>query len=268
MPGGLLQGSRLARSATFRPLTGRVEQALLEVPEGLDNPPRFVTVVLAAAMESIGGKPVGAEQMTALCVADRQFLMLRLAGLLDGDLLWLTTQCRSCSAPFDIEVSRCSPPVKRAGAGYPVATVDLQGRQVRLRVPTGADQEQIVFLEDEQALRELLICCLVAEDGMAPSSALVDGLSEADIQAIEDALEEASPAVVTRLLAHCPECAHEQIVTFDPYSLVGAVRDTFYQEVHNLALTYHWSEAEILALPRERRRLYLRLTDRARGMYD
>jgi len=36
--------------------------------------------------------------------------------------------------------------------------------------------------------------------------------------------------------------------------------------VHTLAWYYHWSEAEILALPRARRQLYLSRIDRARGM--
>jgi hypothetical protein len=39
-----------------------------------------------------------------------------------------------------------------------------------------------------------------------------------------------------------------------------------YDEVHTLAWHYHWSEAEILALPRVRRQLYLSRVDRARGM--
>jgi hypothetical protein len=39
-----------------------------------------------------------------------------------------------------------------------------------------------------------------------------------------------------------------------------------YDEVHALAWHYHWSEAEILALPRVRRQSYMSRVDRARGM--
>lgn len=35
--------------------------------------------------------------------------------------------------------------------------------------------------------------------------------------------------------------------------------DRLYQEVHHLALHYHWSEAEILRLPRGKRQRYLGL---------
>ncbi len=45
-----------------------------------------------------------------------------------------------------------------------------------------------------------------------------------------------------------------------------AARGRFlYREVHTLARYYHWSEVDILALSRERRRRYLALIDRALG---
>ena len=39
-----------------------------------------------------------------------------------------------------------------------------------------------------------------------------------------------------------------------------------FREVHSLAFYYHWTEAEILGLARERRRMYLSLlSDAVRG---
>ena len=35
--------------------------------------------------------------------------------------------------------------------------------------------------------------------------------------------------------------------------------DTLYRDVHHLALHYHWSEGEILAMPRSKRLRYLSL---------
>jgi len=67
--------------------------------------------------------------------------------------------------------------------------------------------------------------------------------------------------------AACPACGAPHVIDTDPYralSLQSAGR--LLQEIHILAATYHWGEAEILALPLERRRIYLDLIDRARGM--
>ena len=44
--------------------------------------------------------------------------------------------------------------------------------------------------------------------------------------------------------------------------------DSLDREVHTLAMQYHWSETDILSLPRERRRRYLRLIDRERGVHS
>jgi len=41
--------------------------------------------------------------------------------------------------------------------------------------------------------------------------------------------------------------------------------DALYQELHLLALHYHWGEADILRLPTSKRRRYLRLLARHVG---
>ena len=76
-------------------------------------------------------------------------------------------------------------------------------------------------------------------------------------------MEEAAPQVDLTLEAHCPECARAFAVPFD---LLGfflgeckTSRALLYREVHYLAYHYHWSEQDILALPREKRRTYIAL---------
>jgi hypothetical protein len=46
------------------------------------------------------------------------------------------------------------------------------------------------------------------------------------------------------------------------------VRERLYEEVHVLALHYHWAEAAILALPTTKRRRYLALLARHLGGSD
>ena len=55
-------------------------------------------------------------------------------------------------------------------------------------------------------------------------------------------------------------------MVLDPYVCLGAADGGLFLDIHILASVYHWSEREILAMPRERRRLYLSLVDRSRGM--
>ena len=64
----------------------------------------------------------------------------------------------------------------------------------------------------------------------------------------------------------CPECGADNRVSIDPYFCLGRVSQDLFGDIHRLASHYHWSEAEILAMPRWRRQRYLALIDRSRGM--
>lgn len=255
----------LEREARFRLLTGRIEQTLIELDQGLDRP-RYVTAVLGSTLESIGRHPVDARRAADLCVADRQYLMLRLGAVLAGEQMWLKVNCVHCESLFDVEVKRCDLPVKEAGQDFPLVTLRVKGGEIGVRVPTGADQELIGEASESQALEQLLENCICSVNGKPPETSFVHSLSETEMKMIDEALDEASPAVCSQLRVTCPECTREQSAELDHYDLAGMNEHIFYDEVHTLASHYHWSEAAILNLPQARRRLYLDLINRSAGM--
>jgi len=267
LPGGLPKNGCIERRARFRPLTGRIEQALIEFRMALDRP-GYVTAVLGSALDSIGNQPVDAGLVADLCVADRQYLMLRLAAILDGEQMWLKVGCGHCDALFDVDIRRCDLPVKEAGQGFPLVTLRMKEWAIDVRVPTGADQELIGEQSEEEAMQQLLQSCIRSVNGEPPGKEFINNLSEPDIEAIDEALDEASPAVCNQLLVTCPECGREQYAELDYYALAGMNGHFFYDEVHTLASHYHWSEASILDLPQARRRLYLGMINRSAGMTE
>lgn len=264
LPGGLPQDGRLERRARFRPVDGRMELALIELAGG--EAPSYVSGLLEVALEHLGSQPADADRINALCVADRQYLMLRLAAMLAGEQLWLKAICGRCGAPFDIEIRRCDLPVKPAGETFPVAKLQLPAGEVEVRVPSARDQLEIVELPDDEATRLLLRRCIVGIDGGLPDAALVEGLSGEDVAAIDAALDELSPAVCSEVLVTCPECRTDQRASLNHYQLPGLTGEAFFDEIHALAMHYHWSEQEILDMPRVRRQRYLKLIDRSRSM--
>lgn len=265
LPGGLPKNGCIERQAIFHPLTGRIEQALIECGTG-HNRTGYVTAVLCSALESIGKQPVDARLVADLCVVDRQYLMLRLAAMLDGEQMWLKVACGYCDAPFDVEVRRCDLPVKAAGQGFPQVTLRVNEWVIEARVPTGADQACFGEQSEEEAMQQLLQSCILSVNGEPPDKEFITRLSDSDIESIDKALDEASPAVCNQLLVTCPECGREQHAELDHYALAGMNRHFFYDEVHTLASHYHWSEAAILDLPQARRRLYLDKINRSAGM--
>lgn len=266
LPGGLAENGSLQRQARFRRLTGKVEQALIDLNTDLDRP-AFVTAVLAAALERIGDQPADSRRVDDLCVADRQYLMLRLAALIDGEQVWLKVNCGHCKALFDVDLSLDDLPVKPAGPSFPLATLRIEGRALVVRVPTGADQALIGTQSEREAMMMLLQSCIQSVDGQPPAREYIRALSQSAIEGIDSALDDVSPAVCNQLLVVCPECGNKQQADLDHYALTGLHKYFFYEEVHTLASHYHWSEAAILDLPQARRRLYIDMINRSAGLH-
>lgn len=267
LPGGMLTENRLERTVQFHPVTGFIEQQLLDLYEKQVNPSNYVTEVLQVAIDRIGERQPYKEDIDSLCVADRQFLMIQLSRLMEGDQVWKTHKCEKCSSVFDISIDRSQLPIKEAGSTFPQAHVNLNGKELKLQVPTGTSQKLVSDLSDGEAIRVLLSSCLISVDGNKQQEDFVKNFQDDDISLIENVLEQVSPEVAVTVLIECPECCQEQDVPFDPYSVLEDGYSTLYHEIHSLAQHYHWSESDILNLTRERRQLYLGFVDRVRGMY-
>jgi hypothetical protein len=87
---------------------------------------------------------------------------------------------------------------------------------------------------------------------------------------IEAAMEALSPCLHGELDAVCAECGTAVRVAFDPQSYVlrelRAEAHFLFEEVHLIAGRYHWSERDILALPRRRRARYVELAHAERSV--
>lgn len=260
LPGGILRGRERRREVRFRVPDGYLELAVAEASG--ESLPARVTDALVRALDDLGGAAPTRNDVAALCVADRQFLMHRVAEAVGLAAPWITAPCVACGERFDFTVCFRDLPVQVAGEGFPFAVVETHAGRLRLRTPTGADQEVLVSEDDPRAARRAIVArCVVDGEGQPPAV-----LSDDDIAQAEAALEAISPAVVTRVRAVCPTCGQDQPVELDPYVALSARPERTLEDVHALASAYHWSEREILSLPRARRLFYLACVDRAGGM--
>lgn len=266
LPGGVrVDDGTMRRDFRFRPLTGHLELMLADVHAEAATHPVRVTRVLAAALHSVGGANTGIDEVRGLSVGDRQFLMGRLAAELDASPVWLTPFCHACGELYDTSYRPSELPFKPAGAGYPSCELDTPDGRLCIRVPTGADQEAIADIPDEHvAMLRLLDRLVRPVDDDAPID--VSGLQGETLAAIESTIETMAPEVANELVVHCPRCEAEQRVRIHPYSVLERPVNGLLAQVHNIAAYYHWSEQEILALPRHRRKIYLDFIDHSRGV--
>jgi hypothetical protein len=95
----------------------------------------------------------------------------------------------------------------------------------------------------------------------------VDGLDDRERQHALDALDEAHPLLAPSVLITCPSCGHRAEAAIDVVDLAWAAvaerARVSLDDVVVLARAYGWSEAEVLAVPADRRALYRRAVEEA-----
>lgn len=235
--------------------------ALFEAVEQFPSLPQQTTAVLTAALAHLAQKPVDEAAIWQLAIADRQFLMRALAHHLKPGPRWYSANCQQCENRFDFQLDDNQLPITAAAASYPFTEVSLNQAQYRLRTPTGADQLAIAQITDAtEARHHLASLCLI--DGPQ------EPLSGEQVAQIETALEDLGPMITETIAANCPDCNHQQSLSIDPYRLLTRPNDAVFGDVCLLAARFHWSEADILALPTSRRQHYVRMFDRQRGMQE
>lgn len=253
--GGLMVDGALRRDVVLKPLTGAAEFLLAELGGTGMSHPEKVSAFLSQTVASVGGQPVDPD---ALCIGDRQHLVRQIGAGMGVDLIWLSGECTGCGETFEIPVKQAEMPVKPAGEGFPNGTSKVAGKTIPIRVPTGADQAAIAHLEGQAAADRLLDRLIDLPEGTR--------LSKKQRVQLEEAIETLSPEVALEVATACPDCEKELRVYVDPYLALNEAGKGILDDVHVLARSYHWAQAEILALPRRLRQAYLALIDRDRGM--
>lgn len=269
LPGGVWVAGVRHRTAVLRPVSGADELAVREAP---GPAPRRLTVLLARCLDRLGPlAPVPPEAVAGLTVGDREALAWHLRRLTTGDRVQGVVTCPAagCAEPLDIDLRVTDlllpaypehPPERTAR--FRAAGADWE---VRFRLPTGADQDAVGALaarDPAAAAGQLLAGCVRgATAGGEPVADLPDEVAER----VSEAMADADPQAEARLALTCPVCGRGFESVLDAAGFVVsealARAGRLFREVHTLARTYHWSEADILRLTAARRRTYLELID-------
>jgi hypothetical protein len=262
LPHGVWRGGELRRDAVLRSLDGADEAAFAETARLA--PAARTTALLDRCLVSLGGPRVSADDVRGLTAGDREALLLHLRRLTLGERLECLVPCAACGEPIAVELDVADLLV--GPYGEPAERHELQvsedGRVYALgfRLPTGGDQEAAAAIAatDLDGAVELLLQRCVRETVSHP-------VPPSLVSPIGEAMRARDPQAEVLLELDCPACDERLSVLLDAADFLFrelAPRDgAVFHEVHALASQYGWSEAEILALPAERRRRYLNLID-------
>ena len=228
--------------AALRPPTGSDELAVREMV----GSPVARAIALAERL-------CGPGDWAGLTVTDFEVLMLAVRARTQGETVDLGLTCPGCRARVEIgfhiaDFARIPAPRMPANV---TPDPDRPGwfrlDETRFRLPTAGDQAAVA--ERPDAVRALTARCI---DPPRPPAK--------DRVRIERAMAAMAPEVSRPIAGQCPECGRTVEAPLHVTRLVVAeiVRDAagLHDEVDLIAQAYHWPEADILALPRARRRGY------------
>lgn len=242
-------------SAAWRAMPFGSDRAHVDVDFNVP-PPYAVTSVLAACLRGPGDARLAEQQAWGWSVASRLQGLLAVARATHPADLDISTRCQRCHETLSFSL-----PLENfvhAPVSSPL-TCEPEGREAfEVRLPTGKDQQR--WLESAGANPITMAQELVMNESVL--AAWDDDL----FAALELKLEQADPYTALNLESECPHCA---AAVSQPLNLEGALLQRLQsalterlRDVHRLARVYHWSEAEILALPSGRRDFYLACVSR------
>jgi hypothetical protein len=216
---------------------------------------RALTLLTAAHPET------SAEALADLSIGRRDCDLLALREQTFGSRVLSVTPCPRCDEAVELSFNAADVRVAPPSETCSIASVAVDGYNVRVRLPNSLDLATIGAEQDVSSGRLRLVerCLITADLAGQPVSA--DRLPSRVIDAVEERMAQADPQADVRLAICCPSCGHQWQGVFDIVSFFWAEIEAWaariLREVHILASAYGWNESEILALSPTRRHAYL-----------
>lgn len=247
------------RLAELREPTGRDQAVLAEMSAA--SPARGATALIASLVLRLGDSSPTTEQLLELTAGDRERLLLAVSSRLLGAEADLVASCPACKSLVEVAIR-----FRDLLSARPVSSE----RRCSLATETGAWTAEIVpprGVDLERAMaagpdggRRLLEECLTALFDPEGRDVSRQALPQECESELAERLLALDPLAECRVVVACPHCAGTFDTLLDGFALVknalgGA--DQLYGDVYRMARAYHWSEADILALPLARRARYL-----------
>jgi len=221
---------------------------------------RALTLLAAACPDT------SSENLAQWSIGRRDASLLKLRELAFGSQLLCVVGCPECGErlelAFDTGDIRAGEDPDQREVGEPLS-VSLNGYEIEFRLPSSLD---LAALPSDGNLVEtrskLLGRCLISAE-LYGEAVVTSELSDDILEAIATKMLEADPQGDVQLALTCPACSHRWQITFDILSFfwneINVWAQRVMREIHVLASSYGWREADILSLSPWRRQLYLQM---------
>ena len=205
------------------------------------------------------------DEYAELSIGHRDYLLLDLRERLFGEKLNGVGTCPNCNKSVDISFTTNVIRTQPVDIEEREAKLTWNDHQIIFRLPNSWDLAAIARSANEECARKILIerCVVKILQNELPIS--TKELPQEAIEKIEQVIAERDPQAEILLDLNCPECGSQWQLLFDIASYLWveiAVRaKRLLEEIHILAIAYHWTEKDILELNDTRRQIYLEMVN-------
>lgn len=259
IPHGVEREGELVRELRLSPVAAEDHAFLLDTAGSITSHERA-----NALLERCLDEEHPATLVASLTAGDREALLLHLRRLTLGNSLECVLSCTACDEPMELAMrvgDLLVAPYEEPRPSYEVTIEAPDPISARFRLPRVADLREAAQGSDtdpDAMALDLLTRC-VSDAGRSA----IDDPGPEMRAAVAAAMAERDPQAEIELNLTCPSCSTEFSSVFDTATFLlrelDARASTLFEEVHALALHYHWSEREILAMAPSRRERYIAL---------
>lgn len=148
-------------------------------------------------------------------------------------------------------------------------SLPVRDKTTRFRLPTGDDQRNWLaktYSDKRAAVRDMAQTLMLPNQSDESDSGIE--VSDDTVDVLNRVISEQDPLTAMAAGVICPGCSLKNKFMFDLEGMIlkklRLAQQKLLYDIHILAAVYHWSEYQILSIPRWRRRQYLRLIDMGR----
>jgi len=219
---------------------------------------RQALLLLAAAYPET--KP---EELAGLSIGQRDAQLLTLRERLFGPSLASMAGCPACSEKLELNFDIADVRVEAGEEPKDQLKLKISGYEVLFRLPDSNDLAVLATGADRESGRGTLLKRCLMEIRLNGEKQQVEELPAEIVAAISENMALADPQAVVNLGLDCPACGHNWLAIFDIVSFLWSEVENWAQrilsDVHILARSYGWREADILAMSALRRQCYLEM---------
>ncbi len=201
------------------------------------------------------------DRLASLSIGQRDGYLLKLRELTLGSQLDSFAECPKCSEPleFQLQIGDLLLDTSRAIEESGCCCVD--DWEIQFRRLTSRDLATILGCSTVQAAQQQLVQQCVQQVHYQGQARSISEFPSALLIPLSQQMAAADPQAELLLDLTCPACGHDWQILFDIVTFfwaeLNAQAKRLIGEVHTLARSYGWREADILAMSSMRRQLYL-----------